>query len=124
MKMRRELLNIMLIMTGAFFLAAFRADVDPESNVLRSLLNKIQNHYDWYPQQKAYLHTDKDNYSADERIWFKAYVVNATTHAFDERSTNLYVDLINPAGFVVQTKLLRLEEGMARGDFAMQDTVP
>ncbi len=114
----------MLVFIPVFFLTAFRADTDPETNLLRSLLGKLQNHYEWYPQQKAYLHSDKNNYQADERIWFKAYVINASDHRPDQMSTNLYVDLINPSGFVVQTRLLRLSDGLAKGDFSLEDTVP
>ncbi|MGC9341533.1 MAG: MG2 domain-containing protein [Bacteroidales bacterium] len=113
-----------LILGIAFMLVSFRVDNDPDSNLLRSLLNKLQNHYEWYPQQKAYLHTDKSDYNVDERIWFKAYLVDASTHRPDQMSTNLYVDLINPSGMVVQTRLLRMEEGMAHGDFSFQDTIP
>ncbi len=122
--MNKRILHILLILFPAFLLTSFRADTDPESNLLRSLLNKLQNYYEWYPQQKAYLHTDKSFYNVDERIWYKAYVVDATSHQPDNMSTNLYVDLINPSGKVVQNRLLRLSNGTARGDFSLQDTVP
>lgn len=122
--MNKKNIHTLLILLPAFLLTAFKADTDPESNLLRSLLNKLQNHYEWYPQQKAYLHTDKSLYNVDERIWYKAYIVDATSHQPDKMSSNLYVDLINPSGIVVQNRLLKLSEGTARGDFSLQDTVP
>jgi TonB-dependent SusC/RagA subfamily outer membrane receptor len=122
--MIKKHLHTLLFALIAFLMISFRADTDPESNLLSTLINKVQNHYDWYPQQKAYLHIDKSDYNVDETIWFKAYVVDATTHRPDRMSTNLYVDLINPSGRVVQTRLLRLENGLAHGDFSFQDTIP
>ncbi|HYW96130.1 MAG TPA: TonB-dependent receptor plug domain-containing protein [Bacteroidales bacterium] len=95
-----------------------------DSNIVKSLVFKLTAFYNWYPQQKVYLHLDKDQYNADERIWFKAYVVNATNHHPDSLSTNLYVDLVNPNGYVVQTVLLKLQDGFANGGFGLQDTVP
>lgn len=47
------------------------------------------------PQEKVYLHTDKPYYNAGEDIWFKAYVINASTHLPDTKSKFVYVELIN-----------------------------
>ncbi len=47
------------------------------------------------PQEKVYLHTDKPYYSAGEDIWFKAYVINASTHLPNAKSNFVYVELIN-----------------------------
>ncbi len=103
---------------------AFENDQPADSNVIHSLIFKLNAYYNWYPQQKVYLHLDKDRYNVDEHVWYKAYVVNATNHRPDSISSNLYVDLINPNGYVVQTELLKLTGGIANGDFAFQDTVP
>jgi|GEM_PF-3502841 len=46
------------------------------------------------PQEKVYLHTDKPYYSAGEDIWFKTYLVNATTHLPYTKSRFVYVELI------------------------------
>ena len=114
-----------LVLAGMFLLFSSFQNIQPnEGNAIKSLIFKLTAYYDWYPQQKVYLHIDKDKYDVSERVWFKAYVVNATNHHPDSISTNLYVDLINPSGYIVQTELLKLENGFANGDFAFQDTVP
>ncbi len=112
------------IMTVFMLFSSLLTAQHPDSTVTGDLGFKLNAYYEWYPQQKVYLHLDKYKYNADERVWFKAYVVNATSHRPDSLSTNLYVDLISPGGYIVQTRLLRLEEGLANGDFAFQDTVP
>lgn len=53
------------------------------------------------PQEKVYLHTDKHYYNAGEDIWFKAYVVNASTHFPNTKSKFVYVELINAFDSVV-----------------------
>ena len=85
---------------------------------------KLESFNDWYPQQKVYLHLDKETYSVDEKVWFKAYLVNGHNHKPDSSSTNLYIELINPFGYIVQTKLIRMENGYGHGDFSFRDTVP
>lgn len=65
------------------------------------------------PQEKAYLQTDRNNYLAGESIWFKAYTL------LDEKPTILskviYIDLLDPAGKVVDKKMLNLKDGTADG---------
>ncbi len=51
--------------------------------------------------EKVYLQTDKPYYSAGENIWFKGYVVNATTHLPKSLSQFLYVELIDKSNAVV-----------------------
>lgn len=53
------------------------------------------------PQEKVYLHTDKPYYSAGDSIWFKAYVINATTHLPNTKSNFVYVELINEFDSVI-----------------------
>lgn len=76
-----------------------------------------------YTQEKAYLHFDNTGYFLGENIWFKAYVVNATNHAFSNMSKTLYVDLISPEGYVIENKKLKIEKGVCNGDFALPDSL-
>lgn len=52
-------------------------------------------------QEKLYLQTDKPYYNAGERIWLKAYLVNATTLRPEALSRFVYVELVNVADSVV-----------------------
>lgn len=96
------------------------SDKDPR---IERLLLRLSQYYEHIPQQKVYLHLNKSYFEAEEHIWFKAYVVNAATHFPDSLSTNLYVELINPYGKVVDARLLRLEQGAAHADFFLGDTI-
>ena len=82
-------------------------------------------------QEKAYLHTDKPYYSAGEDIWFKGYVVNATTHIPKSLSRFLYVELIDKSNAVItRVKIkkdslgfsgcLKLLPELKAGDYALR----
>jgi len=65
------------------------------------VLNHFTSMWTNLPQEKVYLHTDKSVYSAGESVWFKAYLVNATTHFEDTKSRFIYVELINSFDSVI-----------------------
>ena len=46
-----------------------------------------------FPQEKVYLHTDKDSYIAGDMLWFRAYVVDAATHEPLTASRYVYAEL-------------------------------
>jgi len=53
------------------------------------------------PQEKIYIQTDKPYYSAGEEIWFKGYLVNATTLVPTSLSQFIYVELISKSDTVL-----------------------
>ncbi|MEI7831341.1 MAG: TonB-dependent receptor plug domain-containing protein [Prolixibacteraceae bacterium] len=59
------------------------------------------------PQEKVYLQTDKPYYNAGEDIWFKGYLINATTHEPSGLSRFLYVELIDKTNSVVSRVKIR-----------------
>lgn len=93
---------------------------DPSDDVA----NRLDDWYEKYPQEKVYLHLDKQTYKVGENIWFKVYFLDATNHQPSSHSNILIVELINSFGKTSMTRLLKLNEGFARGDFKIYDTVP
>ena len=74
------------------------------------------------PQEKAYLQTDRSQYSAGETIWFKAYVT-----LFEQQSILsklVYVTLSNAKGEVVEKRQYKLEKGMAAGELELPEALP
>ena len=74
-----------------------------------------------YPQEKVYLHMDNRSYFIGDTIWFKAYVMNATTLHPTQQSGVLYVELLNEKGVEMECKKLQLENGMCHGDFVLKE---
>ncbi len=111
-----------LIVTGliAPFIAIFWSFTTmQESNhpILQTIVQKFEAYFTRLPQQKVYLHFDKLSYKVDETVWFKAYLADASDQTPDSSTSNLYVDLINPSGYIVQSKLIRMTNGFGNGDF-------
>lgn len=73
-----------------------------------------------YPRERVYLHLDNNAYVEGETIWFKAYVMRASSLAASELSRVLYVELLNADGELMERKLLRVENGQAAGELSLQ----
>jgi len=112
-----------LVIAGLAFIS-FTTTKNTGSDPSDDVANKLADWYEKYPQEKVYLHLDKQTYTAGENIWFKVYFLDATTHQPSTHSNILIVELINSFGKTSMTRLLKLNEGFAMGDFKIYDTVP
>ncbi|RYU96613.1 TonB-dependent receptor [Emticicia agri] len=113
----KKLLSIFAVAATLF---AFTFPVD----LADSIVSQFNKYAGAYPQEKAYLHLDKPYYTAGETIWLKAYLIEAATNVLDTASIPLNVELIdNQLGRVVEKKILKLEGGMAAGDFELSDSL-
>ena len=54
-----------------------------------------------YPQEKIHVMTDRGRYLAGDTIWFRAWVVDATTHQPVSASQFVYVQLVSPTDSVM-----------------------
>jgi len=73
--------------------------------------------------EKVYLHTDRDYYNSGDDIWFKAYITDAFTNIPIPYTKNLHVELISSAAEIIQSRVLRVEDGIANGDFHLTDSI-
>ncbi len=74
------------------------------------------------PKEKVYLHLDNTSYYKDDTLWFSAYLVSADGNTSDAQSKTLYVDLLNPGGDIIDTRVLKIENGRAHGNFKINCT--
>jgi Large extracellular alpha-helical protein len=71
--------------------------------------------------EKVYLHTDRDCYYPGDDIWFKAYLIDASYRLLSNHSNNLHVELISPASKIIESRIIRLNEGLGNGDFRLPE---
>lgn len=90
----------------------------------RSVLEKLQRYELENPQQKVFLHLDREEYVTGENIWFKAYLVQAGSHIPDSSSTSLNVELFDMNGQAVALQLLRMQDGLGYGQISLPDSLP
>ncbi len=102
------------------FPLSLQAQQDSIVTKLSSFVQNINTFNQLYPQEKVYLHFDNTGYFLNENIWFKAYIVVAENHQTTILSRVLYVELISPDGYILETKKLKIENGQCHGDFYLK----
>ena len=83
-----------------------------------------------YPQEKIHVMTDKSDYFGGDTVWFRAFVVDASTHVPVKASKYVYVELTNAFDSLVsRVKIMErggvyagylpLEAQMAEGEYTL-----
>ncbi|MFW6226921.1 MAG: TonB-dependent receptor plug domain-containing protein [Bacteroidota bacterium] len=124
--MRSCSLGIILYLTfslGCFAQAASEKSTQEDDPRVARIEGQLKDYYNTFQQEKVFLHLDKETYSIDEQIWYKAYLVNATTHIPEARSTNLYIEVTNSDREMFQLQRLNVNNGYAHGDMSLPDTI-
>ncbi|MGN7723217.1 MG2 domain-containing protein [Chitinophaga sp. 22620] len=117
LKKLRILLTAGLMATAVWGSLGFSRPDDWTERIIKAL-EKFTNNY---PQEKVYLHFDKDYYASGENIWFSAYLTLNDLPALGAR--NLYAELRDAKGAIVQKELLLVNEGGAAGQFALPENM-
>jgi len=71
-----------------------------------------------FPQERIYLHLDRPSYWSNDNIWFKAYVKDSPIN-----ECNLYVEILNSSGLVINKNIAWVQNGLAYGDIHLGDTL-
>jgi hypothetical protein len=112
--------TLSMIKKNIFFLLLFVAIANCANAQQRidSLINTLG---EKYPQEKLYLHFDKNFYNAGETIWFKAYLTaDNVSYSF---SKTVYAELIDDKGSILQKKMMPVYESGAASNFDLPDTL-
>ncbi len=109
---------VMVLITAAG--GGFPIKTNPFITNLDTKLEAFNKHM---PEDRVYLQFDKPFYNPGDDIWFAAYVRDGQTMQKSSKSDILYVDLINPKGNVQQKIRLVAQNGVAKGDFHLDEEV-
>jgi hypothetical protein len=93
---------------------------DPADNIR----NRLHTFSTFLQPQKVFLHFDKSGYKAGETIWFKSYLFDGILNTPDTSNINVYVEMINREGEVMDIRILMAENGYAAGDFLLPPDLP
>ncbi len=72
-------------------------------------------------KEKIYIQTSHVFFKQGETLFYKVYVVNAKDQTPSPLSNTVYVELINPAGNVVQKSNYKVDNGTAQGSYDFAD---
>ena len=84
----------------------------------------FNNYFNFNPQEKIYLHTDKPTYSAGENIWFRAYCVDASYHIPTQLSKFIYLELINRQDSILKRIQIKQTDSCFYGNLTIPSTTP
>lgn len=102
-------------------LPAFSQEQAAAQEKLLSLFRNLSEYDSKCSQEKVYLHLDNNGYFTSENIYFKAYVVRASTLKPTEMSKVLYVELLDEDGNLVLRKNYEIVYGQASGSLPLND---
>ena len=117
--MRKLFFFLVLTMTP---LLAMAQDED-ERLKLEALQTNFEQFAKKNPQERVYLHFDNTSYYKGEHIYYKAFVVDDASLKASDLSRILYVELVNPIGYPIETQKLMVRNGQANGSFHLKDTL-
>ena len=70
--------------------------------------------------EKAYLHLDNSAYFLGDTLRLSAYVMDTDTKRLTDKSKVLYVDLLAPEGYVIESRTYPLVNGRCAGDVCLR----
>ena len=93
--------------------------------LIDSVVNNFTKQLSVFPQEKIYLHTDKPYYITGEKIFFRAFLLDAFYNRLEIQSRYVYVELINPADSVAQRLKIRPDSiGLFYGAISLPEDLP
>jgi TonB-dependent SusC/RagA subfamily outer membrane receptor len=120
---KRYLLCLITALTLLTGLMSFRNPIVPEDYRLEYIIRQFNRYIQEYHQNKVYIQTDKNMYKSGETIYLKGYILDDSRKEPENLVKNLYVEIIAPNKQVYMTRLLKIENGIAVGDFPVIDTL-
>lgn len=102
--------------------AQTQGEVTPTERLFGFFKKASRFDYD-FPREKVYLHFDNSAYLEGDTIWYKAYVVRASTLRPARLSRVLYVELLNADGQLMQKQTLPVDSA-GQADGSMSLTLP
>nr|WP_319270995.1 TonB-dependent receptor plug domain-containing protein [uncultured Draconibacterium sp.] len=74
-------------------------------------------------QQKLYLNTDRELYFSTDTLWFSAKLLDAKTHQPESEDCNLYLEIIDEKGKLVDKKLFAIINGKSFGSVTFTENL-
>jgi hypothetical protein len=117
------MLKRVTLLTLLLLLADYSRSQINVSAVKDSVVSKIVEQVILFPQEKLHLHTDRPLYVSGEKIWFRAWLVDAVLHK-PVNGQYVYVELINPLDSVVNRVKIRQNQGALSGYITLNENLP
>lgn len=112
--MKKTIITYLLLLFAVVSVTAQSSSVDSVALRAMQVGRVVQ-------QERVFLHFDNTAYYLGETMWFKAYVSFGADNRPSTLSKVLYVELVAPEGYVVETKKYKLDDnGSCNGEFELK----
>ncbi len=102
----------------------FLASYIPVNDPLDRIISSFEKYLSERPQEKAYVHTDRDFYALGETIWFKTYLTAGPFHQTSTLSNTIYIELIDNDRQIIKHHRIFSPDGFASGYLTFPDSIP
>jgi len=93
-------------------------------HLLSQLNDKLQQYQNKMPNEKVFLHLDRNFYQTGDSIWFKAYINNQHFLSSSNLSPTLHVLLMGPDNRLVKEELFLLKNASTHGNIKIPEYAP
>ena len=97
--------------------------IDRKDTINHDVITRLKAYTSTHLTEKVYLQFDKPYYAIGDTMYFKAYVTMGEHHQLSQLSGVLHVDLVDEQNTLSQSIKLKLNNGVAWGDFVLLDTL-
>ena len=111
-----------LILAFLFFLSSFQNQFGI-TELSDKIISMTESYVNDFPEEKVFVHLDKNTYAAGDMIWFSTYVTAGSPDLPSPLSKTVYVDLLDNEGNLLQQRTVKIEEGHGSGDFKLDNFV-
>lgn len=105
-------------------LAVLLFSFTPSSDPFPKIIASFQRYLAELPEEKIYLHQDRETYASGETIWFKAYLTQGPFHLPSTLSSTVYIELINSENQLIQEEIIYSPNGFGSGQVQLPDSLP
>ncbi len=123
MKTRSKIVYLKAISVILFCFLSQTVLSQDQINFLDSLSEKFVRYCELFPREELYVHTDREEYIAGEKIWFEMYLFDRQSSSLSSNSSVAYFEILNSENRPVVQKRIKLEQGTGPGLADLPDTL-
>lgn len=112
-----KLLKFWFILTVIIFIVNLKSNA--QSEILDSIKTRFTGFAEKSFQEKIFLHVDKSFFIAGDILWFKAYVVDGSSHKPADLSKVAYVEILDSLQNSVLQAKISIQKGFGNGSFIL-----
>jgi hypothetical protein len=104
-----------------FMLMLYTAAKAQSVRTIKQEMDVISTYNTGHTPEKIFIHTDKQNYSKEDTLWFKAYVFDAASLGAATKSGIMYIEIADANNRVINRNLVSLTAGLGWGNIPLVD---